>query len=619
MQTAVTPVHPRTEAVPRPTRSSPWAFELVFAAVTLAAVAVGLSIVGQHAGWPRGQTDSPQLIQIYADHFKQLDFFPIWSSSDVYGMGAPVLLYYGKLYYVDSGLIYLAQSAHMKTTLTLTTGLFLIVGVYGMRWALSTITKRRFLQVVGAVAIVFVNYTFTNWVQRGDLAEFSAMMLAPWVVWWCLNLMTTRRASFALVPIMALLIVAHVAGALIGVMILAIAVVIYGCVAGIRALKPVIARLIVAAGAVLVLLSPLFVALLKFNEHYAPISKLTRRGFRTAQNLLPGFFSHYLYDSTFNWSTSNLTLHGLTQLDFAIWIPVTIAIAVLIAGVVVKRRQVTDILSQYFQLPAMLFVLVSFGVLVFLQLSVSKTIYQTVGPLNDLQFPWRMLGFIAPLGIVAVIGLAEAGWRRFPPVLVGSVSALWLASLVALSPVFVSWPASAFEAPSSLLAHAHMRFGKLALMIGINGEYLPVIQKHTALQTLSYTEYLYYSHREAQAIAPTTCRVTQLTYFVFTGYAVRLGVACDQTGTRCAVVEPKNTRYETLQMRLTVSCDRPTDLALPIMINDYTTISTTGPNGGSLPVTRVTVPNDPRIVIRIPTARTEVLDIHLPTVWSVLF
>ena len=78
-----------------------WKFELLFAAATLAAVALILLIVFRLAGWPIGQAFGNYLllVRIYAVHFRHLDFFPVWSSSDAYGMGTPVLLYYHKTYF----------------------------------------------------------------------------------------------------------------------------------------------------------------------------------------------------------------------------------------------------------------------------------------------------------------------------------------------------------------------------------------------------------------------------------------------------------------------------------------------------------------------------------------
>ena len=143
-----------------------------FAFVTMLAVALALSIVGRHAGWPDNDEFTSQAFetQIYSAHFRQLDFFPVWSTSDAFGLGSPLPLYYHKAFFVVSGTAYLILG-NIKATLVLSLGLFMVVGVYGMRAALSVITKRRLLITVGALGLIFTNYAFTDWLVRGDFAE----------------------------------------------------------------------------------------------------------------------------------------------------------------------------------------------------------------------------------------------------------------------------------------------------------------------------------------------------------------------------------------------------------------------------------------------------------------
>ncbi len=132
--------------------------------------------------------------QIYSAHFRQLDFFPVWSTSGAFGLGSPLPLYYHKAFFVVSGTAYLIPG-DIRATLVLSPGAFMVVGVYGMRTALSVITTRRMLITVGELGLIFTNYASTDWLVRGDFAEFSAMMPIPWVLWWCHKLVTTAAVS----------------------------------------------------------------------------------------------------------------------------------------------------------------------------------------------------------------------------------------------------------------------------------------------------------------------------------------------------------------------------------------------------------------------------------------
>jgi hypothetical protein len=87
----------------------------------------------------------------------------------------------------------------------------------------------------------------------------------------------------------------------------------------------------------------------------------------------------------------------------------------------------------------------------------------------------------------------------------------------------------------------------------------------------------------------------------------------------CSVVEPAHTPVESLNIQLTVQCDRATRLALPISYNAYTTITAVSAHGGHRPVPYFHLATDPRIIIDVPSTKPEVLQVSLPTIWRVLF
>jgi hypothetical protein len=66
-----------------------WVYEGPYLILVAGAAVLALAPVLTRSGWPlnEGSTAPLLLVQIYAAHFRHLDFFPIWSSSDGIGMG----------------------------------------------------------------------------------------------------------------------------------------------------------------------------------------------------------------------------------------------------------------------------------------------------------------------------------------------------------------------------------------------------------------------------------------------------------------------------------------------------------------------------------------------------
>ena len=134
----------------------------------LGTAAFALSLAGRRSGWPIGQTPpDAALVQIYAAHFRHGDIYPVWSSSDAFGMGTPVVLYYQRLFFMVGGVVFLILGGSLKTTLVVTLAVFMTIGGYGMRTALGVVTKSRMIRTVGAIGFLLTNWAFSEWLIRG--------------------------------------------------------------------------------------------------------------------------------------------------------------------------------------------------------------------------------------------------------------------------------------------------------------------------------------------------------------------------------------------------------------------------------------------------------------------
>ncbi len=613
----------RLKASTRQLFARSWAFEVAFAALTIAAAALILSLVGRQSGWPTGQAFSSPFIltQMYAAHFRHHDFFPIWSSSDAYGMGSPVLLYYQKTFFYVSGLFYILTGNSLKSAFVLSIALFLIIGSYGMRAALGTITRRKLLVTVGALGFLFSNYVFTDWLVRGDLPEFTALMLVPWLLYWCLNLVINRRVSFVLIPTLVLLVNAHNAIALVSVFTLLITFTTFAATAGLAGLRAVFRRLFIAVGGATVLLAPILLAELRFSAFYDPAAKVDLPA--ANESVFQNFYRPiaYLYNSSYHWlrDTHNARRPIGVQIDFSIWIPIALAVLAGLTLLVASRMKRTHSgFGRYFNGPAMVVLLASFGLYLFLQLSASADVYRVLKPLMVIDYPYRMLALITPLGIIIVIALAEALYRRYGSGhrrlrnsrILSGLSVVWLGSIILLSP---------------LTSTFRIDYGPLVqLASGGNGP----VNKYAFPPTSLWDRPQYTSYLSAPASAidneylpklvDSTGKELTFDYPIYQRLSSLYALGRGSIGA-CSVVEPSNTPLESLQLTFTVRCSRPTRLGLPISYNADTQILVKGPRGTLRNVPYTHIPTDPRIFISVPNSQPESLVVNLPTLWRTLF
>jgi len=581
-----------------------WAFELAYLVAVVLAVSLILSIVGRRSGWPLSQAFENELIlvQQYAAHFRHLDFFPVWSSSDGLGLGTPALLFYQKTFFYVSGLLFILFGGALKATLVVSIGLFMIVGAYGMRWALKVVTKSRLLWTVGSIGFLFTNYVFTDWLPRGDLPEFAAMMIVPWLLYWCLNLVVNRRASLLLIVIVPALVDAHSAIGLLSVFTLATAGITFLAVGGWRGLRTIWSRLAISVGGAVVLLAPTLLAELDFSANYDPATKVTTYGHVYA-DFVP--VSRYFLNGGYDWlsNTPNLDL----QIDFAIWVPIAAALLGLAAYLTVSRPGHRR--WQWLRgvsIPGLVFLGASALIYLFLQLHVSYGIYEVLSPLQTIAYPYRMLTFITPIGVILVVIIGDLGLRRFPTNrLVRIVPVLWLVSLIALSPLTFTWTTN-----YALLA-APGQFPRTTLSTPPD----PIdLQHYKGLFTFSngilYDEYLprviLSDGSELLDDGPLYVRLHQHQ----DGSASLSDVPCD-------VVVPSAVPLETLRLTFRVTCAGPSRVALPVSYNASSSLFVD--NGGRLQeIPYYSSTHDPRIIVNIATSRPETIVVDLPTLWGVL-
>ncbi len=513
------------------------------------------------------------------------------------------MLYYQKAFFYVSAFIYILLGGALKPTLVATVGIFLVVGAYGMRCALAVVTRSRLLCTVGSVGFLFTNYVFTDWLPRGDLPEFSALMIVPWLLYWCLHLVVRRRVSLLLIPIMVLLVEAHSAIALISIFTLLVAMITFLAEAGLRGLRVIAPRLAIAVGGSALILAPTLLAELRMARFYDPSSKVTHYA-----SISHDFYSFglYLFDGSYRWLANNS--HVLVQIDFAIWIPIAVALASIVLLFFCTRAGIRSIKIPFnLDTHILSFLGATLIVYLFLQLRISLFIYDIISPLQAIDYPFRMLAFITPLGIILVVFIFNTVYSKYRANLVAKVIPIfWLASFIVLSPVTAAWQesfaplAKPNQFPSTDLSAppANIDYRTFAGFFTLNNgflydEYLPKV--FTSNGTELYDDGDLYKRLHGHQYG-----------------------AASLSHVPCSVEPPSHVPLESLQLTFEVQCAGPTRLALPISYNAYTTILVAADGKHLRKISYLHVPSDPRIVINVPTSRRESVVVHLPTLWGVL-
>ena len=585
-----------------------WVFETAYAVLVLGAAALILSLVGRRAGWPLAQQFNRELtlVPIYAAHFRHLDFFPVWSSSDGLGLGTPVLLYYQKAFFYVSGFLYILLGGALKPTLVLSIAVFLAVGTYGMRRALETITDSRWLCTVGSVGFLFTNYVFTDWLARGDLPEFAALMIVPWLLFWCLNLVKNQKVSLLLIPIIVLLVDAHSAIALISLFTLAIALATFVITAGLRGLRTILPRMAIAVGASALLLAPMLLAELRFSQVYDPADKVTHYA-----NISTDYigFGSYFVDNSYRWLSANT--HNYVQIDYVIWVPLVLCIVGLGFGWLISRTRPDRWLSSHgVPVPAVVFLSLSLLVYLFLQLRISLFAYDFLSPLKVIDYPYRMLAFITPIGVILLVIACQALMARYPANMLTRLGAgAWLVILILMSPITSTWDTTyGFLAPPG-------QFPSVSLAIPPNQINLKTYQGLTAtsFDAIIFDEYLpkVYSSSSGVELFDDAPLYKQI-------HAHGDG-AGSLSRVPCSVRVPMKLQLESLELTFGVTCRGSTRLALPISYNAYSTVYVKDARGDLHQIPYFHVASDPRMIIGVRSSRPQVVVVHLPTLWGSLF
>jgi len=404
-------------------------------------------------GWPQNHEFNSfvQRTQIYAAHYRFHDFLPIWSSIDNKGFGSPQPLLYHRLFYAVAG-AFAIITVSIKPALILAIVVFLLIGAWGIYFVMRALGVSRLASTIAGLSLIAANYTVTDWLVRGAVAELSGYMLVSWTMLYFLRSVQEERIRPGLGVILGLAFLAHsVLAYYLGLFYAAILFILIAARQvgfKIALVKSGLVALVFFLAIVLPFLIPM-----KIMGSAYDISRQLTATYHPAhqfQPLVDYFWRHWLFGQVW----SDITV----QID----LPITLLVMMGLFAAFCYRRDEPNrrkFRPRIFQpvLPFALLLIIT----LFLQSRFSAEFYRWVPGAAYIQFPWRLLAVITPTAIVLGLYLVDK--------LVPSLPARIVIVVFGLSMIVSSG------------AFAHIYYGSLnkfdpplaPLTLSVYGEFIP--------------------------------------------------------------------------------------------------------------------------------------------------
>ena len=355
-------------------------------------------------GWPYNHEGLTWAYRsdLYAAAFTRGEWLPFWDASANFGLGSPMPLVYHKLYYLLAGLLQFIGLAD-KASAIVSLCFFALVGSSGVFAIGGQLQLSSTHRLVIAATFPHLNYLATDWLVRGAFAEFSAVCLIPWLIWWCITLLTTTRVSWSISLILTLTLLAHSVIALFSLIPLAVAFVVAFGVG--KDCRPALLRQLTASILLFAFMALPLVFLIFGVTEYFDVSHIT--SVPTSHQFQP--FGRYFYDPDYKWGEDWFTY--TVQIDLPLTLGITALSLVWLIHFFSSPSAKHSVATESKNIPSAhvwWFLASTLSLFFWMQHPSSTIFYEQVPGANLIQFPWRLLGYISVLLLVVLMMLLHS-------------------------------------------------------------------------------------------------------------------------------------------------------------------------------------------------------------------
>ena len=487
---------------------------------------------------------------VYAEHIRQWDFFPLWSVADNGGLGSPQPVLYHKLFYYLSGSMLLVTGG-LKASVLISVWVFLVIGGVGAYSLFRAVDCTRFTSRAGAVVFLVSNYTVTNWLVRGAMAEFSAAMLVPATLAVYLRFLDadsrTWRLSFSFGVLVSLVFLAHSVLAFYTGLLVAFVTAFLVCTKAVRVDRGFLRSAVISLAGFAVIVLPVLILMSVMGARYS-MESILPDNYLPVNNFWP--LMNYVWDARWQWGE---TWEGYTvQLDLVVLVLLAVALIGVLAQRVLARPAPRETGRDFFALKILPLSLIAVLSLV-LQSTGSAVFYKNFPGAGYIQFPWRLLAIITPVLIALALALLDRA--RGPKSIVVAF-------------VVLNILASGFWKP--------IRYDEMEPVDGLGGlqfsafgEYVPVAAREGRWTSSSISEHVNASGCDFNVVRPDPNEILSTRYLLRCDTDAVVPLPHYDSGQHTVSVHDRRSGERISWSRCAASSDFPGLCALRVTAGDY--------------------------------------------------
>jgi len=363
---------------------------LIYCLIFLIAFSALIPIISANV-WPRTHEGVRYILLFdeFKEAFSKGILYPRWLPDAAGGYGYPNFLYYQPGFFF-AALPFANLPGYPLTTMYAALIFLFFLGAAGV-YKLCRELSGQLIGLFCAILFLLTPYLYVNLYVRGALSELMAMLLCPWAVYFLILLKKRIEANF------------FQTGAMVGIALSLLAVIISHptttmfflpvfCLialyisSDLGSLKKVfLLKVFLSLGLALVLSSPYWFTVLEMKKYLNLTSALS--GYYSAKLhvvYIPQLFSRF-------WGFGYSTLGANDGMSFQLGLP---HFLLALSGMILFRK------DKLIRIVFALYIL-----LILLMTNFSSVLWQKVGLLRYVQFPWRILSVTAILQIICISGM----------------------------------------------------------------------------------------------------------------------------------------------------------------------------------------------------------------------